>query len=127
MNAERPLRILHLEDSADDAELIRERLIATGLAVQIDWAGNEEDFTSFLRHGGYDLILADYRLPGFAASAAVLLTRSLCPGVPFIAVTGAVGDEKAIELIKLYPLSKHVLRSMNKRRAISHRAGMIFS
>lgn len=96
----RPLRILHLEDSPLDAELIREWLVGAGLSIQLDWATNEREFTKFLQLGGYDLILADYRLPGFDAPAALLLTRSLCPDIPFIAVTGTVGDEEAVEFLK---------------------------
>ena len=96
----RPLRILHLEDSPVDAELLREWLVGAGLSIQLDWAANEREFTTFLQLGGYDLILADYRLPGFDAPAALLLTRSLCPDIPFIAVTGTVGDEEAVEFLK---------------------------
>lgn len=98
--AERPLRILHLEDSRKDAEIIRARLIDAGLSMQMDWAANKQEFTAFLQRGEYDLVLADYQLPDFDAPAALLLTKSLCPDIPFIAVTGAVGDEKAIELLK---------------------------
>ena len=57
--AERSPRILHLEDSPRDAEIIRERLIDAGFSMQMDWASNEQEFTSYLQRGGYDLILAD--------------------------------------------------------------------
>src|SRR5450830_852723 len=96
----RPLRILHLEDSPPDAELVREWLTEAGLSIQLDWAANEQEFTAFLEIGGYDLILADYRLPGFDAPAALLLAKSFCPDIPFIAVTGAVGEEEAVAFLK---------------------------
>lgn len=96
----RPLRILHLEDSDQDAELVREWLTEAGLSIQLDWAVNEREFTAFLEIGGYDLILADYRLPGFDAPAALLLAKSFCPDIPFIAVTGAVGEEEAVAFLK---------------------------
>jgi len=96
----RPLRVLHLEDSAQDAELVREWLIDAGLFMQLDRASNEQEFTSSLRRGGYDLILADYRLPDFDAPAALLLAKSFCPDIPFIAVTGAIGEEEAVEFLK---------------------------
>jgi diguanylate cyclase (GGDEF)-like protein/PAS domain S-box-containing protein len=99
-DAERALRILHLEDSAPDAELIRERLFDAGYSLRIDWAANEQEFTSFLQLGGYDLILADYLLPGFDAPAALLLAKTLSPDTPFIVVSGAIGEEKAVELLK---------------------------
>jgi PAS domain S-box-containing protein len=97
----KPLRILHLEDSPLDAELIREHLAGAGVSMHLDWAASEREFAEFLRGGTYDLILADYRLPHFDAPAAFRLLNSLSPGIPFIAVTGAVGEEEAVELLKL--------------------------
>ena len=94
------LRILHIEDSQLDAEIIRERLIDAGFSLQIDWASNEQEFTKFLQGGSYDLILADYRLPGFNAPAALKLAQMFCPGVPFVCVSGAIGEENAVELLK---------------------------
>ncbi|MDD2272114.1 MAG: ATP-binding protein [Desulfuromonadaceae bacterium] len=96
----RPLRILHVEDSPQDVEIIRERLLAAGFSLHIDWACNEEQYTNFLCNCAYDLVLADYRLPAFNAPAALRLLQSLCPGVPFICVSGAIGEENAVELLK---------------------------
>lgn len=96
----KPLRILHLEDSPLDAELIREWLIGAGLSIHLDWASNKREFTNFLQSGAYDLILSDYRLPDFAAPAALAMAKSVCPDIPFIAVTGAVGEEEAVEFLK---------------------------
>ena len=94
------LRLLHLEDSPVDAELVRERLLDIGYALQVDYAATEEDFTALLRSGRYDLVLADYHLPGISGTDALRLTQTLCPGVPFISVSGAIGEEKAVELLK---------------------------
>ncbi len=99
-DANRPLRILHIEDSPRDAEIIRERLIDAGFFLQMDLATNEQEFTTFLQRGGYDIILADYRFPAFDGTAALQLTKSLCPGIPFVCVSGAIGEEKAVELLK---------------------------
>ena len=98
--AERPLRILHLEDSPLDAELVREQLIAGGLRAQMDTAPGKQEFTAFLQRGGYDLILADYSIPDFDAFGALALTKTLSPGTPFICVSGAIGEEKAVELLR---------------------------
>jgi PAS domain S-box-containing protein len=95
------LRILHVEDSSLDAEIIRERLIDANFYMLIDWAANEEEYRSFLRQGQYDIILADYHLPGFDAPAALLLAQASCPRVPFICVSGAVGEENAVAILKL--------------------------
>ncbi len=94
------LRILHLEDVHRDAELIRERLIDSGLSLQIDWASNEKEFINFLENNKYDLILADYLLPGFDGLAALRLAQSHSPGLPFICVSGVIGEENAVELLK---------------------------
>lgn len=96
----RPLRILHIDDSRRDAEIIRELLIDNGLSMQLDWAANEQEFTSLLRSGSYDLVLADYRMPGFDGRAALRLVRSICPDTPFICVSGTIGEEAAVELLK---------------------------
>lgn len=96
----KPLRILHLEDSPRDAELIRERLIDAGFSLQLEWAANEQEFCAYLKRGGYDVVLADYLLPGFEAPAALAVTKTLSPGLPFIVVSGAIGEEKAVELLK---------------------------
>lgn len=96
----RHLRILHVEDSPQDVEIVEERLLAAGFSLQMDWASNEEQYTTFLHDGGYDLIIADYQLPGFAAPAALRLAQLFCPGVPFICVSGAIGEENAVELLK---------------------------
>ncbi len=106
----RALRILHIEDSPKDAEIIRERLIDAGFAMQIDWASNEQEFTTFLKSGSYDIILADYQLPAFDGEAALRLTKLICPDTPFICVSGAVGEEKAVELLKL-GATDYVLKS----------------
>lgn len=98
--SETPVRILHIEDSPQDAEIIRERLIDSGLNMHLDWAANEHDFTTFLKAGGYDLILADYMFPTFNALKVLRIAQSLCPDLPFICVSGAIGEEKAVELLK---------------------------
>jgi len=97
----RPIKILHIEDSPLDAEIIRERLADGGYAISVDWASNEQEFTAFLKKEKYDLILADYNIPGFEAPASLLQMQTFYPDVPFICVSGAIGEEKAVELLKL--------------------------
>ncbi len=99
-SGESRLRILHIEDSPQDAEIIREVLLDSGFFVQIDWAANEQEFSVFLQQDKYDLIIADYQLVKYDAQAALKLTQSLCPDVPFICVSGTIVEERAVELIK---------------------------
>jgi DNA-binding NtrC family response regulator len=100
-DGERSLTILHLEDSLPDAELVREELSSLGPRVRVDWAASEREFESFLHSEPYDVVLADYALPGFDAPAALRLVLALRPGTPFICVSGAVGEDRAVELLKL--------------------------
>ncbi|HRG46857.1 MAG TPA: histidine kinase dimerization/phosphoacceptor domain -containing protein [Leptospiraceae bacterium] len=95
-----PLRILHLEDSPLDAELIRESLLELGEVLEIDLAASKADFLAYLEKGEYDIILADYRLRGFDASVALLSANSKSPNTPFICVSGAISGEEAVELLK---------------------------
>ncbi len=96
-----PLAILLLEDSPRDAELVRARLARSGLAARVDWAATRQEFEAFLRAGAYDVVLADYNLPAFEGPAALHLAEALCPGAPFICVSGAIGEETVVELLKL--------------------------
>ncbi len=97
--AKKPIRILHLEDSPRDAEIIRELLTGGAFSPQIDRALNRREFDSFLQRGGYELILADYMVPDIEAPEALSMARALCPDVPFIVVSGAIGEEKAVDLL----------------------------
>ena len=97
---EHRLAVLHLEDSAQDAEILRERLARDGLNLRLDRAANEREFEDFLRHGEYDLVLADCQLPGFDAPAALKRVSALRPGTPFICVSGAIGEDLAADLVK---------------------------
>ena len=94
------LNVLCLEDSPKDAELIREFLIDSGYQLNMDCTAVENEFVSFLRGRRYDIILSDFKLPGFDAFAALKWSVEICPEVPFICVSGTVGEETAIELLK---------------------------
>jgi PAS domain S-box-containing protein len=94
------LNVLCLEDSLMDAELIRELLANSGYQLNMDCAAAEKEFVSLLHGHEYDIILADFKLPGFDGFKALQLSLEICPGVPFICVSGTVGEETAIELLK---------------------------
>ena len=88
-----PLRLLHLEDSADEAELIRLLLAMEWPDCQVVRVDNEADFTAGLKQGRFDLILSDYRLPCFDGLSALSLARKLSPEIPFVFLSGAIGDD----------------------------------
>src|SRR5215469_13825253 len=100
MTSDCPLRILYLEDEPKDAELVQAALQAEGLACDLSRADTQADFLRFLRQGGFELILADYALPSFDGISALRIAQETCPEVPFIFVSGCMGEELAIEALK---------------------------
>ena len=98
--ARNEIRILSLEDDPTDAELIRRALKHGGLLFSWRQVDNEKDFTHELDRFSPDLILSDYSMPSFDGYSALALARVKCPDVPFIFVTGTLGEEVAIETLK---------------------------
>jgi putative nucleotidyltransferase with HDIG domain len=98
--AGRALRVLHLEDSPLDAELTAELLLSGGRACEIDVAGDKRSFERLLAGGGYDVVLADFSLPDLDAVAALDLTRAALGDVPFICISGTIGEEMTVELLR---------------------------
>jgi PAS domain S-box-containing protein len=96
-----PLRILYLEDDPGDAELVRETLAVEDIPCQLTRVETEADYITSLRAGDYDLIFADYTLPSFDGLSALKIARQHSPSVPFIFVSGTLGEEVAIEALKV--------------------------
>jgi GAF domain-containing protein/ActR/RegA family two-component response regulator len=109
-----PLRILHLEDNPHDAELIQAVLEAEGIVCQVTRVDTQADFFASLEQVGFDIILADYTLPSFDGLSALKITLEKCPDVPFIFVSGTLGEEVAIDALKIgatdYILKERVSR-----------------
>jgi signal transduction histidine kinase/CheY-like chemotaxis protein len=95
-----PLRILLLEDSAHDAELIQE-LLADQFVCDFTCVQTRAEFIAGLQDTGIDLILADYKLPSFDGLSALKLAFDARADVPFIFVSGSLGEEVAIEAVKI--------------------------
>jgi signal transduction histidine kinase len=95
------LRILHLEDDPRDAELVQEALETTGMVCDITRVQTQADFAASLEQGGFDVILADYALPSFDGMSALKAAQQTRPDVPFIFVSGALGEEVAVEALKI--------------------------
>jgi PAS domain S-box-containing protein len=112
------LKVLVLEDSLRDFELIREQLSEAGYILDLTHVENEAGFTSSLQKNSYDIILSDYRLPGFDAFGALLVSNRICPDTPFICISGSIGEEIAIELLKLGAVD-YVLKDRPERLPFS--------
>jgi PAS domain S-box-containing protein len=97
-----PLRFVLLEDNANDAELIELELARNGVHVEWTHVASRQAFLDALRDDTRtpDLVLADYTLPGFDGLAALKLVLEWRPDVPFIFVSGSLGEERAIEALK---------------------------
>jgi PAS domain S-box-containing protein len=95
------LRILYLEDDPRDAELVEATLESESITSEITRVETQPDFIASLEQGGFDLILADYTLPSFDGLSALKIARQGWPRVPFIFVSGTLGEEIAIEALKI--------------------------
>jgi DNA-binding NtrC family response regulator len=109
-----PLRLLLLENEAEDAELTLLELRASGFEVQCTLAKEREQFLAALQNGKFDAILADYRLPSWTGLDALKELRASGQDIPFLPVTGTLGEEAAVECIKQgvndYILKEHLSR-----------------
>ncbi len=94
------LRVLTLEDSDLDAELILREIKRCGIEFTSRRVQTREDFERALGEFQPGIILADYRLPAFNGAQALAIAVERCPEVPMIIVSGAVGEETAVELLK---------------------------
>jgi PAS domain S-box-containing protein len=94
------LRILILEDNTYDAELVIVMLDQAGYTCRWDHVASREAFLNQLDRHEYDLVLSDYSLPGFDGLTALLLLRARDLDMPFILVSGTLGEETAIESLK---------------------------
>jgi PAS domain S-box-containing protein len=117
----RELKILCLEDVESDAIIIREQLNREGLKLQFDHVYNEIEFTHKLQSGNYDVILSDYNLPGFNGIAALLLSKKICPDIPFICISGTIGEDLAVELMHLGASDYIIKDKLSKLPVAIHR------
>jgi|WetSurMetagenome_2_1015567.scaffolds.fasta_scaffold00868_16 two-component system, NarL family, sensor histidine kinase UhpB len=94
------IKILHLEDDPFDADLIKAALDQEGIPSEIVLVGSRSDYMQAVENGSFDIILSDYSLPGFDGLSALAVSTSRHPDVPFIFVSGKMGEELAIETLK---------------------------
>src|SRR5215813_12301741 len=111
-----PVAILLLEDDPNDAGLVEECLQADHLTCRITRVENRSDFLAALESGEFDLILSDHKLPAYDGLSALNLTLSVRPDIPFIFVSGTLGEEAAIEALKV-GATDYVLKTRLSRLA----------
>jgi signal transduction histidine kinase len=127
---DRPLRLLHLEDSELDHELMLAHLRRGGLAVQPLRVDSQAEFLRALEEP-WDLIVSDYNLPGFSGLVALDLLKAYGLDIPFVLVSGEIGEDTAVEamrngasdyllknnLARLVPALLHAIEATETRRA----------
>lgn len=95
-----PLRVLILEDSRFDAELLVEALQDARPGAHTTLVRDEPSYVKALTEQRFDVILSDFELPAFSGGAALETARRHAPQVPFIFVSGVIGEDNAVELLK---------------------------
>jgi DNA-binding NtrC family response regulator len=130
MPANTDIRVLLIEDDPNDAELIARELRRGGMDTNIRRVENREDFLRALAEEMPDIILSDHGLPQFDGFSAMAIAKEKCGHVPFLFVTGLLGEEVIIEtltrgatdyvlknhLSKLLPAVERALREAEERR-----------
>ncbi len=94
------LRILILEDDPRDAELAQRLLTREGVGFTATVVDTRAAFEEQLAAFSPDVVLSDFSLPGFSGATALAIAQEQCPQIPFIIMSGVLGDESAVELIK---------------------------
>ena len=119
-----PIQVLFIEDSEIDVELALRSLEQGGFDVSWECVQAEEELKRTLSSHRPQAILSDFSMPGFDGMEALRLAKEMAPGVPFIFVSGTIGEERAIEAIRLgatdYVLKDNMRRlGTSLRRALS--------
>jgi len=122
-----PIQVLFIEDSEVDVELALRSLDQGGFEVSWDRVDAEEDLKRALGSSKPQAILSDFSMPRFDGVDALRLAKELAPGVPFIFLSGTIGEERAIEAIRLGATDYVLKNNMRRlgtvvRRALSEAA-----
>lgn len=127
-----PLHLLLIEDSEDDSLLLQRELLRGGFAPAIERVEDEEGLRTALGHDHWDIIISDHNLPAFDAMEGLRIVREANPDIPVIIVSGTIGEEVAVEamrlgasdyimkdrLARLVPAIRRELREAERRRAL---------
>jgi diguanylate cyclase (GGDEF)-like protein len=108
------LRVLLVEDSDSDAELTTRALSAAGFRVSLERVMDEQAMRGALKGRLPDLVLSDFSMPAFDGMSALAVARAEAADVPFIFLSGTIGEERAIEALKS-GATDYILKGNSKR------------
>jgi two-component system, cell cycle sensor histidine kinase and response regulator CckA len=114
------MRLLVVDDDANDIDLCLRGLKRSGILFQADTVSTKKDFTQKLRGQPVDVVLSDYRMKGWNGMEALAILKEIRPEVPMILLTGTLGDEIAVECIKS-GVSDYVLKNQLARLPVALR------
>ena len=95
------LKMIIVDDSEDDSDFIQDEIKKAGYELTVARVDSANDLQVALAQGGWDLVLSDHSMPGFSASAALRAFEGSGMDIPFIIVSGAIGEELAVALMRL--------------------------
>ena len=96
----KPLRVLIIEDSEQDADLLLRELKKVGYDTVHKRVENADDTVAALDAGNWDIVLSDYVMPNFSGLNAITLTRQKNPDLPLIIISGQIGEDTAVAAMK---------------------------
>ncbi|HWF17635.1 MAG TPA: response regulator, partial [Verrucomicrobiae bacterium] len=126
-----PLRVLVVEDSEDDTIVLIRELERANFKPSFQQVFSRQALESALREQAWDLVISDHLLPGFGSFEALRVTKQIQPDIPFIVLSGVIGEEIAVAVMKagandyvmknnltrLAPSIERELREAESRRA----------
>ncbi|HYC62340.1 MAG TPA: ATP-binding protein [Thermoanaerobaculia bacterium] len=129
------IRLLMLEDNPLDAELTSRYLEREQLRFSLTVVDNEADFRTMLETTDPDVILSDFSMPGFDGMRALRIARVVAPEIPFVFLSGSIGEERAVEALRegaidyvlkdrISRLASAVVRALTERRERTLRHNM---
>jgi two-component system, cell cycle sensor histidine kinase and response regulator CckA len=95
-----PLRLLFVDDSAEDMQLCLSGLKKSGLDFEAMTISTRAEFSRALRENTFDIVVSDFRMKGWTGLDALAIVDEVCPGVPLILLSGTPGEDLAVDCIK---------------------------
>ena len=111
-------RLLILEDNRIDADLLRRMIKKSHSEAKCFWAKNKDDYLQYLNDESIDCVVSDYSLPAYDGINALTDLQALKLDIPFIIVSGTLGDERAVQIVRMGAFD-FVLKDKLKRLPIA--------